>query len=76
MPWRADLQLLYHPLQEPLGNTPIFSILQILIILPIIRDIVEVRMDLGGISCIVRDTAGLRKDTTDEIELEGIQRAR
>lgn len=40
------------------------------------RDIVEVRMDIDGISCIVRDTAGLRNDTDDPIEQEGIRRAR
>lgn len=40
------------------------------------RDIVEVRMDIGGIPCIVRDTAGLRLDASDPIELEGIKRAR
>ena len=34
-------------------------------------------MDLGGISCIVSDTAGLRADpqAADEIEREGIRRA-
>lgn len=40
------------------------------------RDIVEVRMDLGGVSCLVSDTAGLREDTKDPIEQEGIRRAR
>ena len=40
------------------------------------RDIVEVRMDINGIPCIVRDTAGLRSDTADPIEQEGIRRAR
>ena len=40
------------------------------------RDIVEVRMDLDGISCIVCDTAGLRDETSDVIEQEGIRRAR
>jgi tRNA modification GTPase len=40
------------------------------------RDIVEVRMDIGGVSCIVRDTAGLRQGTNDLIELEGIRRAK
>lgn len=33
-------------------------------------------MDLGGISCIVSDTAGLREETEDPIEKEGIRRAR
>ncbi len=42
------------------------------------RDIVEVTMDLGGVRCIVSDTAGVREDgTTDDIiEVEGIKRAR
>jgi tRNA modification GTPase len=40
------------------------------------RDIVEVRMDLGGVSCLVSDTAGLRKNTDDPIEEEGIRRAK
>ena len=40
------------------------------------RDIVEVRMDLGGISCIISDTAGLRGNSEDAIEVEGMKRAR
>lgn len=43
------------------------------------RDVVEVRMDLDGVPCIVSDTAGLRlgqDSTSDPIELEGIRRAR
>lgn len=40
------------------------------------RDIVEVRMDLGGIPCIISDTAGLRSDSVDIIEQEGMRRAR
>jgi tRNA modification GTPase len=40
------------------------------------RDIVEVRLDLNGIPVTVRDTAGLREGTTDEVELEGMRRAR
>lgn len=40
------------------------------------RDIVEVRMDIEGISCIIRDTAGLRSNSSDPIELEGMKRAR
>ena len=40
------------------------------------RDIVEVCMDLAGVSCVVSDTAGLRDSTDDPIELEGIKRAR
>lgn len=40
------------------------------------RDIVEVRLDLNGVSCIISDTAGLREVTSDPIEQEGIKRAR
>lgn len=55
------------------------------------RDVVEVRMDINGISCIVSDTAGIRitdenspleeRDddifvSTDAIEYEGMKRAR
>ena len=42
------------------------------------RDIVEVTLDLGGVRCIISDTAGVREDgsTDDIIEVEGIKRAR
>jgi tRNA modification GTPase len=39
------------------------------------RDVVECRLDLGGIPAVLADTAGLR-DTADEIEQEGVRRAR
>ncbi|MCI0756800.1 tRNA uridine-5-carboxymethylaminomethyl(34) synthesis GTPase MnmE [Teichococcus vastitatis] len=39
------------------------------------RDVVEVRLDLGGVPVWLADTAGLR-DTPDEIEAEGVRRAR
>ncbi|MBL6078019.1 tRNA uridine-5-carboxymethylaminomethyl(34) synthesis GTPase MnmE [Belnapia sp. T18] len=39
------------------------------------RDVVEARLDLAGIPVTLADTAGLR-DATDEIEAEGIRRAR
>lgn len=39
------------------------------------RDIIEVPLVLGGYKVIVADTAGLR-DTADEIEAEGVRRAR
>ncbi|EFH12266.1 tRNA uridine-5-carboxymethylaminomethyl(34) synthesis GTPase MnmE [Teichococcus cervicalis] len=39
------------------------------------RDVVEVRLDLGGVPVLLADTAGLR-DTPDEIEAEGVRRAR
>ncbi|MEM8772322.1 MAG: tRNA uridine-5-carboxymethylaminomethyl(34) synthesis GTPase MnmE [Pseudomonadota bacterium] len=40
------------------------------------RDIVEARLDLGGIVATVADTAGLRDTTDDAIEAEGMARAR
>lgn len=43
------------------------------------RDVIEVRMDLDGIPCIISDTAGLRlgeDSAVDVIEMEGIRRAR
>jgi len=40
------------------------------------RDVVEVVLDLGGVRCIVSDTAGVREETGgDIIEEEGIRRA-
>jgi len=39
------------------------------------RDVVEVRLELGGIPVLLADTAGLR-DAPDEIEAEGVRRAR
>ncbi len=39
------------------------------------RDIVEVWLDLGGYPVLAADTAGLR-ESTDEIEAEGVRRAR
>jgi tRNA modification GTPase len=39
------------------------------------RDAISVRLDLGGVAVNITDTAGLR-DTADEIEAEGIKRAR
>jgi len=38
------------------------------------RDVIEVRMDLGGYPVIVADTAGLR-EAGDQIEVEGVRRA-
>jgi tRNA modification GTPase len=39
------------------------------------RDVIEVPMVLGGYKVLLADTAGLR-DTSDEIEVEGVRRAR
>ncbi|MGN6515057.1 MAG: tRNA uridine-5-carboxymethylaminomethyl(34) synthesis GTPase MnmE, partial [Rhizomicrobium sp.] len=38
------------------------------------RDVIEVRLDLGGYPVIVSDTAGLR-ESTDPVEQEGVRRA-
>ena len=38
------------------------------------RDIIEVRMDLGGLPVTLLDTAGLR-ESSDEVEIIGIERA-
>lgn len=38
------------------------------------RDVIEVRMDLGGLPITLLDTAGLRA-TDDEIEIQGVERA-
>lgn len=40
------------------------------------RDIVEVRLDLNGYLVTLQDTAGLRDDSDDAIELEGMRRSR
>ncbi len=39
------------------------------------RDVIEVQMEISGFAVTIADTAGLR-ETTDEIESEGIKRAR
>ena len=39
------------------------------------RDVIEVRLDLGGIPVILTDTAGIR-DAQDVVEMEGIKRAK
>jgi tRNA modification GTPase len=38
------------------------------------RDVIEVRLDLGGVLVLASDTAGLR-DSSDAIESEGVRRA-
>ncbi len=40
------------------------------------RDIVETRLDLGGVLATVADTAGLREAAGDDVEAEGMARAR
>lgn len=39
------------------------------------RDVLEVTLDLGGAKCILQDTAGMREETEDSIEREGMARA-
>ena len=39
------------------------------------RDVIEVHMDLAGLPIVLADTAGLR-EAGDEIEIEGVRRAR
>ena len=39
------------------------------------RDILEVALDLGGVKCVLQDTAGIRTTATDAVEQEGIRRA-
>lgn len=36
----------------------------------------QVSMDLGGVKCTLQDTAGVRSDTEDILELEGMKRAK
>jgi tRNA modification GTPase len=40
------------------------------------RDILEVSLNLGGVKCIVQDTAGVRRSSEDLIEMEGMRRAK
>ena len=40
------------------------------------RDVIEVPIVLGGIPVILTDTAGLRAEAGDEVEVIGMQRAR
>lgn len=40
------------------------------------RDVIEVRLDLGGILASLFDTAGLRENSADSIEIEGMRRTR
>lgn len=39
------------------------------------RDVIEAHLDIGGYPIILQDTAGLRQDSKDIIEQEGIKRA-
>jgi tRNA modification GTPase len=39
------------------------------------RDVLSISLDLGGVKCTLQDTAGVRTETQDVLELEGIRRA-
>ena len=39
------------------------------------RDVLQVSLNLGGVKCILQDTAGMRAQTEDVIEQEGMKRA-
>lgn len=39
------------------------------------RDVIEVKLDLGGVPVRLADTAGIRDTSTDDIEIQGISRA-
>jgi tRNA modification GTPase len=39
------------------------------------RDVLTLSLDLSGVKCTLQDTAGVRTETTDVLELEGIRRA-
>ena len=53
-----------------------YAMLLVIYLLLLCRDVIEVRMDLGGVPCIISDTAGLRSHSDDVIEIEGMKRAR
>jgi tRNA modification GTPase len=64
------------------GKSSLFNILaqrDAAIVSPIegtTRDVLELFLDLGGVKCTLYDTAGVREETNDVIEREGIRRAR
>lgn len=64
------------------GKSSLFNILaqrDAAIVSPIegtTRDVLELSLDLGGVRCTLSDTAGVREETSDIIEQEGIKRAR
>ena len=39
------------------------------------RDVIQVVMDLGGVKCTLQDTAGVRNETSDILEQEGMKRS-
>lgn len=64
------------------GKSSLFNILaqrDAAIVSPIegtTRDVLELTLDLGGVRCTLSDTAGVRQETEDVIEKEGIKRAK
>jgi len=64
------------------GKSSLFNILaqrDAAIVSPIegtTRDVLELALDLGGVRCTLSDTAGVREETEDIIEKEGMKRAR
>lgn len=64
------------------GKSSLFNILaqrDAAIVSPIegtTRDVLELTLDLGGVRCTLSDTAGVREETSDLIEKEGIKRAK
>ena len=64
------------------GKSSLFNILaqdeQAAIVSPVqgtTRDVLSVSLNLGGVKCRLLDTAGLREETLDTIEQEGMKRA-
>lgn len=64
------------------GKSSLFNVLaqrDVAIVSPIAgttRDVLQVSLDLCGIKCTIHDTAGVRTDTDDVLELEGMKRAK
>lgn len=64
------------------GKSSLFNILaqrDAAIVSPIegtTRDVLELTLDLGGVRCTLSDTAGVRQESEDIIEREGMKRAR
>jgi tRNA modification GTPase len=64
------------------GKSSLFNLLakrEAAIVSPIAgttRDVLELTLDLGGVRCTLSDTAGVRENSEDIIEQEGMKRAR
>ncbi|XP_044764628.1 tRNA modification GTPase GTPBP3, mitochondrial [Coccinella septempunctata] len=67
--------------QPNVGKSSLFNILcgrPAAIVTPIsgtTRDIIEIKLDISGYPVILSDTAGIREDSDDPIEKEGMKRA-